>query len=292
MVDQAFERARTIARAIERAAVGEMKEGTGVLREVAERLRAYTGGGAPLALAQLRGGMPRDDAWAAQPDQPVVAVSTVNQVGSRLLFRGYGVSDGMRPIHAGLLGNDVLLLLDEVHLSVPFQQTLGAVRRYRGWPGRDGAARAALPDRWQFVQMSATPGSAGDFGLDEKDRENELLARRLAAKKPVDSRQEPVKRGAFAEVCGAQAAALARRGRVVGVVVNRVATARDVAARLRGDSSLPGDKRVFLVTGRMRPVNRNDLDAELAELVRAGTEARGGRGACVRRGHAVSRGGR
>src|SRR5690349_6981459 len=122
VVDQAFERAKTISRALEAAE-------DGVLRTVRDRLCSLTGTDRPLAHAQLRGGMPRDDAWARRPDQPLVAVSTVDQVGSRLLFRGYGVSDTMRPIHAGLLGNDTLFLLDEVHLSRPFLQTLEAVAR-------------------------------------------------------------------------------------------------------------------------------------------------------------------
>lgn len=259
VVDQAFDRAKKIAAALE-------KPPGGLRKVVAERLRSLSEAGSALALAQLRGGMPRDDAWARWPDQALVAVSTVDQVGSRLLFRGYGVSEGMRPIHAGLLGNDVLLLLDEVHLSEPFRETLEAIRRYRGW------AREALPDRWQFVEMSATPGSRPErengepFQLDACDRTSEKLARRLAAKKPIEL-GEPVHPTKFAEECAKRAAGFARPGQVVGVVVNRVATARAVAAEVK--RAAPGAER-FLVTGRMRPLDRDDLDATLRDRVRSG----------------------
>ncbi|MGK4007835.1 type I-U CRISPR-associated helicase/endonuclease Cas3 [Sorangium sp. So ce1036] len=281
IVDQAFERAKAIARALADAR-------DGVLRAVADRLRALAGlreGEAPLALAQLRGGMPRDDAWAQRPDQPLVAVSTVDQVGSRLLFRGYGVSDVMRPIHAGLLGNDTLLLLDEVHLSRPFRDTLRSLRRYRT------RASSKLPDRWRLVEMSATPGSppaiSGGtsatpatpddervFGLNDDDLRDERLAMRLRAKKPVVRHEvkvsggEDARRAAFAEACADHALRFVAPGRAVGVIVNRVATAREAAAILRkrvGDSA-----DVFLVTGRMRPLDRDDLDGKLGPLVRSG----------------------
>lgn len=261
VVDQAFERAKTIAVALSRAT-------TGVLGEVRSRLCSLSGTNEPVVRAQLRGGMPRDDGWAKRPDQPLVAVSTVDQVGSRLLFRGYGVRDAMRPIHAGLLAHDTLFLLDEVHLSRPFLQTLEAVSHYRS------VRTTSLPDRWQFVAMSATPGNEqASFGLSEADQQDERLARRLRASKPVKAQlvkvsgTEPTRRAKFVEECATYVAALAKPGRTVGVVVNRVATALAVFELVRG---LAPEARVFLVTGRMRPLDRDDLDQQITKLVASG----------------------
>jgi len=179
IVDQAWVRATKISDAIEQAK-------DGVLASVRARLKSLSRDGEgqrALEVALLRGGIPRIEDWAKQPDRPVVAVSTVDQVGSRLLFRGYGVSDGMKPLHAGLLGNDVLWLLDEVHLSEPFRETLEAIGgRFRHW-GED-----VLTAPFAVVEMSATPGRAPGravFGLTANDHDNPILRRRLEAKKPV-----------------------------------------------------------------------------------------------------------
>ena len=262
VVDQAFERAELIAARL-RAPT------SAVLDAVAARLRAIGDSDEPLATVELRGGMPRDDGWARRPDQPLVAASTVDQVGSRLLFRGYGVSEAMRPIHAGLLGNDTLLLLDEVHLSQPFRETLSAITDLRG------ERAAALPDRFQVVEMSATPGgdASSAFRLDAADRGDERLKKRLGAKKPAEAREikvsggEDARRSTFAAACAEWALGFAGPGRAVGVVVNRVATAREVFARVR--ARLPEPARVFLMTGRMRPLDRDDLDRALRPLVRS-----------------------
>ena len=125
VVDQAAERGRKLAVALE-------SKSNDVLREVAAALSNLSAGTAPpLGVFTLRGGIPKDDGWARVPDQPLVIASTVDQLGSRLLMQGYGVSQGMRPVHAGLVGNDMLILLDEVHLSQPFKQTLESISLLR-----------------------------------------------------------------------------------------------------------------------------------------------------------------
>ena len=243
---------------------------------VASALRAIWGApddAAPFEVAVMRGGMPRDDAWAARPDRPVVAVSTVDQVGSRLLFRGYGVSERMASVHAGLIGNDTVILLDEVHLSVPFAQTLMALRDR--WQRR---AEQPLPNRWDIVRMSATPGATADgdvvFRLDETDREDAVLARRLTARKlaalqvvSVPARDDENATAAFVRDLSACAVDHASRGsRVVGVVVNRVDTARRVALALT--ESAAGE--VCLLTGRMRALDRDEVMRELRPRIESG----------------------
>ncbi len=98
-----------------------------VVRAAALRLAGLARGEPPLLARALRGGAPREDDWARTPTQPTILCSTVDQVGSRLLFRGYGISERMRPVHAGLIGSDCLILLDEAHLSEPFRQSLRAI---------------------------------------------------------------------------------------------------------------------------------------------------------------------
>lgn len=258
VVDQAWERARKIAEKLKRPTHP-------VLRTVAERLRSLWDGDPedePLATAVLRGGTVRDEAWARRPDIPLVAASTVDQVGSRLLFRGYGVSGKMRSVHAGLLGNDVLLLLDEVHLSQPFEQTLDAVRRiYRRGAG------AGLPDRFVVVPMSATPASGGTdaFGLEATDLSDPVLRSRLQAHKPVElSKPVRIPRTAsaaqghalWAEAAKDQVAGMLQEGlRTVAVIVNRVAAARACHQLFQASW---GDQ-VILLTGRMRPLDKDGV---------------------------------
>lgn len=107
----------------------------GILKKVADRLRSYSGSGAeadPLAVAEMRGGIFRDRHWCSSLTQPMIVTSTVDQVGSRLLFRGYGSSPLARPIQAAAVAYDSLVILDEAHVSPAFSQTLRHVRDYQG----------------------------------------------------------------------------------------------------------------------------------------------------------------
>lgn len=248
----------------------------GPLHAVAEALRASFGKQTtehdPFTVAVMRGGAPRDDDWARWPDVPLLGVSTVDQVGSRLMFRGYGLSPSVAPIHAGLVGCDTLLLLDEVHLAVPFSETLERISsQYRG--------EEARLRRFQVVRMSATPGRLDEgvsrFGLDAADRAHPVLAQRLAAHKraklvPVTvNGPEAKRRATIADACVKAVHELqVEHVKVVGVVVNRVDTARLVHAQLTAAGT-----RALLVTGRMRPIDRDAMvTRELLPLAGSGRD--------------------
>lgn len=251
VVDQAAERGRRLLAALNRADLP-------VLAAMRDALASLTGGDEePLAVYTLRGGIPKDDGWARTPHQPLVIASTVDQIGSRLLIQGYGVSPGMRPVHAGLLANDTLLLLDEVHLSRPFAQTLNALQRLRSRARPDDVP--PLPQRFYRVFLSATPGAEVEdsFRLDVAERApGSALGPRLHAAKPVTTSTVKT-REALPAACAELALRLLDRHAVVAVVVNRVASARQTAALLREHGT--EDVDVVLLTGRMRPLDRDDL---------------------------------
>lgn len=254
VVDQVAERGRKLLRAL------VDKDAKPVAREVAARLRSLSKeSDEPLGVFTLRGGMPKDDGWARTPDQPLILASTVDQLGSRLLMQGYGVSNGMKPVHAGLLSNDVLILLDEVHLSQPFAETLEALSHLRVKFTKTPPVAA----RFHRAFLSATPGktSGSFFQLNEDDKKIESpLGPRLHAVKPVRL-LEVEDRPALELKCVDEARELIKRHNVMAVVVNRVASASTVMCQLR--EALGDQVDVALLTGRMRPLDR---DAALRSL--------------------------
>jgi CRISPR-associated endonuclease/helicase Cas3 len=265
VVDQAAVRGRKLLAALT-AATG------GVLEKVRDALALFSGPDEePLAVYALRGGIPKDDGWARSPSQPLIVASTVDQLGSRLLVQGYGVSPRMRPVHAGLAANDILILLDEVHLSQPFQQTL---ERLDGLRGR--FAGLNLPRRFNVAFLSATPGETREqpFRLQPDElAPTSALGPRLHA--PKLTRIEKVAgRTDLATRVTREVTVLRERHTVVAAVLNRVDSALQVYRNLQ--SVQVG--QVVLVTGRMRPLDRDDVMATLGPRISAGERRRSGDG--------------
>jgi len=261
VVDQAAERGRLLLRRLTEATGGALAEVAAALRSLVEDDEE------PLAVYTLRGGIAKDDGWARTPHQPLIIASTVDQLGSRMLIQGYGVSRSMKPVHAGLLANDTLVLLDEVHLSQPFAETLE----------RLGALRSAAAHRsgmrpLQYALLSATPGGVAPdvFRLEATERlPGSVLGMRLHAAKParlveVGARED------LPSACTDEVVDLLERHGVVAVVVNRVASARDVASGLR--TSLGDHADVVLLTGRMRPLDRDDVLALHRDRIATGRD--------------------
>lgn len=77
-----------------------------------------------LSISTLRGQFADNRQWSADPSKPAIVCGTVDMIGSRLLFSGYRIGFKTRPMHAGLLGQDTLVVHDEAHLEPAFQQTV------------------------------------------------------------------------------------------------------------------------------------------------------------------------
>jgi len=234
---------------------------TKVIQTLRKRLKEISGGHV-LGVAKLRGGVPISNEWSKRPDQPWIMVSTVDQFGSRLLFRGYGVSSSMRPIHAGLAGNDCLVILDEVHLSMPFAETLKRISALE--------ESSKICRKFAVVEMSATPSNetAERFELDCSDlKEGEELAGRLKVEKKaklteisdIDSLPDKVY-----EIAKSVAANFNDNGVCsLAVVVNLVQTAREVYKRLNKEDMW----NTYLITGRMRPLDKTEIIKTIKPIV-------------------------
>ncbi len=149
----------------------ELRATTDALRSLAIDPR-----GAPCAISTLRGQFADNADWRSDPARPAIVVGTIDMIGSRLLFSGYGCGFKSRPTHAGLLGQDALLVHDEAHLEPAFQDLVDAI----------GEEQRRRREHRPFYVMALTATSRDGrplFSLGEADREHAVVQRRVRAKK-------------------------------------------------------------------------------------------------------------
>ncbi len=272
IVDEAYQRSHKIAESLWRAERDNDPEKP-TLVAVAKCLRNMAGYSEtiadvpPLDALELRGGIYRDNRWARSAVQPTIICSTIDQIGSRLLFRGYGVSSSAAPIQAALLAYDSLILLDEAHISQPLLQTVQWTQRYLD-PTR-WAREKFGPKPMLFVPMTATPTTEmqnrGVIHLQEDDRSDKYpLIARLKAKKPTLLQSD--KDIVHAAIKAAKDR-LIDEPKSIGIIVNRVASARTIYAELQMLTSKTPELVVELVIGSMRPVDRDKQQERLRETI-------------------------
>ncbi|MGW3115393.1 type I-G CRISPR-associated helicase/endonuclease Cas3g [Streptomyces sp. NPDC001091] len=262
VVDQAHEHAERLADVLRQAEPGS------VCGRVAAALAQLGGGDESLSVVRMRGGVDWASRWLRSPAQPAVVVSTVDQYGSRLLFRGYHTTPRMRPIDAALTGFDALLALDEAHLSQALLTTARDCAAYQATATDPQFAARAL----KVVSLSATADNSDRprLGVGLQDRAHPVAGRRLHANRRVTlldvsawgkTSTEAFAHGAIASV-DALLPVIERP--VVAVVANTIASARAAFQAL----STRDDLDVLLLTGRCRDGERTNLvDGPLAELL-------------------------
>ena len=252
-----------------------------------EAVRCALGlGERPLPISTLRGQHADCREWMTDPTAAAIIVGTVDTVGSRLLFQGYGLSRGLRPYVAGLLGCDTLVILDEAHLAGPFERLLQAIDRGQRTSSPDGAeigagifaghaATGAFPPPFRVLPLSATRSLDSDrkpFQLDGADRRNGIVRTRMEARKSLTI-ETPEATSGLADALADRAWDLmasksTAKGRppIVAVYCDHRADAEKVSAHLRKRSGT-GDlwPHVILLVGGRRVRERQNAYAELDE---------------------------
>jgi CRISPR-associated endonuclease/helicase Cas3 len=245
VVDEAYMHAQRIADAL--ASPGRRP----VTSAVARRLTLQSDEGVVLDVTRMRGGATWERVWLDRPDRFAIVTGTVDQVGSRLLFRGYGVSERSRSIDAALVGSDSLIIVDEAHLSHTFLTTVRSALHLD--------CQSVVPHPI-VVSMSATADQVDSstvvHGIDESDETHDVAGRRLRAPKRLHLVEvKTTKATADREIPAAMArlATSMATGQVVGIVANTVARARAIYELMKDQHE------TVLLTGRGRSIDRDYL---------------------------------
>jgi len=160
------------------------------LNDLRVGLRALcSNGGEVFQVVELRGQIMADRDWAIRPAMPQLIIGTVDQIGSRLLFQGYGLGKWGRPQQAGLLGVDSWVAVDEAHLVPAFVLTLRQLHERCATstdmlPPPFNTVFARLP--FWLTELSATPGLPAPsdekpFRLTDEERTDHAIADRVLA---------------------------------------------------------------------------------------------------------------
>lgn len=149
------------------------------LRQALVRL-ASVGPDHPIAISTLRGELADNGEWKTDPAHPSIIIGTIDMIGSKLLFSGYGDGFRMRAHHAGLVGQDTLIVHDEAHLTPAFSELLRTIAETQRSAGE--------PRPLRIMELSATHprGGNGDvFRLEPEDKDDRIVRDRLDAAKSL-----------------------------------------------------------------------------------------------------------
>jgi CRISPR-associated endonuclease/helicase Cas3 len=273
VLDSILERARQLAGKLAEAL--DNGDLTHVTARLASRLAHLARSRQPLLARQLDSGVPAEGDWTPTPFQPTVLCTTVDHFGSRLLFRGFGLTTSMLSVQAGLLGADCLAILHEPQRSEAFRETLSLVDRYRHplW-----CERKTLP--WQPVTLRSMAVNESDppFTLGSRDREDIRLSDRLRVAKPASL----VLAGGSSNSVLAHARALVKRlptrfkpdgpppPAIVGLVVNTVELARACYTALSQALSAKSKSEIVLLTARSRGFDAAQYSRQVCPLLSSG----------------------
>ncbi|GIW93960.1 MAG: type I-U CRISPR-associated helicase/endonuclease Cas3 [Pirellulaceae bacterium] len=286
VVDQATATVEELRKRLLAPETTEWQRHAHTLKAVANALRDLCAAdGNPLAVSTLRGELADNEEWKADPARPAVVIGTIDMIGSKLLFSGYGDGRYGRVHHAGLIGYDALIVHDEAHLTPAFSDLLRAVAKEQAREANGGGQPDTVRRPIRVIELSATrrAGDGDVFRLEAEDEDDAIVQERITAIKRLYLREVPrdriskeIKEKNFPkekeakeiekrvaewpreEIARCAAAHETSPCRVL-IYVRTPDEAQKVASVLTRKLGPDGERRVALLTGTMRGHERDKL---------------------------------
>lgn len=255
LVDNQADRATHLAEALSKAL--NDAEQHGIIHDVARALLSLRGdgGSVPLEVGHLRGDLPTRSLPLSELSACAVVAATPDMWGSRLLFRGYGASRNARPRETAFVALDSVVVVDESHLN---RQLVFTARRIAQLQRRE--TDIGVPTL-QVTETTATVADAEDEtltirvtadnmagGNDDALRQRLNAAKSLTYVELVGWNGKPKNPQVVKTTIDEATRLHGQFGGTIGVIVNHVDTAINVAAALR-----KAGLTVLTLVGRMRP---------------------------------------
>jgi CRISPR-associated endonuclease/helicase Cas3 len=236
-----------------------------VLRHLRKNLASLSVGGgdvakehsAPLAVSTLRGELADNGEWKKNPARPAIIIGTIDMIGSKLLFSGYGDGRYGRAHHAGLIGQDALIVHDESHLSPAFDALLRSVAAEQARSRESRPIRVMSLSATTRVERTSEEDAGCRFGVEKEDHGDPVVLQRLGARKVLKIVEAD--KGKTISNIVEHARRLGKEPARVLVYVRSPETASDVAALLVKELGHGGESRVKVLTGTMRGKERDEL---------------------------------
>lgn len=238
----------------------DWQEHTDTLKGIASTLRRLCASeGSPLGVSTLRGELADNEEWKADPARPAIVVGTIDMIGSKLLFGGYGDGRYGRTHHAGLIGYDALIVHDEAHLTPAFHDLLHAVAQEQGREAARVDQPPAVGRPVRVVELSATRREvAGDaFTLEPEDEDDPIVHERMTATKRLFL--HPALRDSVADKIVQLSKVHEDSRSKVLIYVRNPEQGQQIASKLAKELGGGDDERVALLTGTVRGHERDAL---------------------------------
>lgn len=258
-----------------------------VRRGLAVHCAALPDGNLPLQVVELRGQLYDDRKWSENPTVPSVIIGTVDMVGSRLFFCGYGLGRSVRPYQAALMGIDSWICIDEAHLVPAFvhtvRQVVSIIKKDSIRNRSDQWMRTFVPNlpTW-YSELSATPAGGCpspdrvSSGSEQDAGGNEVFAERWHANSQKEIRLIKVTTKELTETIAKLALDYKDKQAVVAVYSSTVKQINDIEATIQKGLDRSTRQRILKITGRMRGYERDRLfDQPLSHLFLAKRRDRG-----------------